>query len=110
MVTLLFRIELQSNELLKNKMGSSKSPELARRMLEELCFLYRRYKANDLTAKLILSGYVENLQRSKELEENSPLKFSDLWTEDMNFTDYIKKENQAFIKFISLQYLKAIRR
>ena len=86
-----------------------KDVEKTQKYLENLCFLYTRAQGNDNKAKLLLSGYIEQIQRKRNLDASCPLLFTSVWKQDRVFAKYIERENRAFLLYISNQYLTALK-
>ena len=86
------------------------TPKKIQKVLENLAFLYTRARGNERKARLLLSGFIEELQRRKDLDANSPLLFTSVWKEDKVFSKYIEREDRAFLHFISNQYLAALKK
>ena len=88
-----------------------KKDVVVQNVLENLCFLYTRAKGNDRKAKLLLSGYIEQIRKSHDFDQGSPLLlFSSGWEEDRAFSDSFERDNRAFLLYLSNQYLIALRK
>ena len=108
-VTMCFEVRA-SPRLLDLKIEEGNDPGSIQKRLEDLSFLFNRYQANEKKAKLLLGGYIEQIQRSKEIEQSSPLLFEKVWSEDKKFSSYIKKENQAFLVYLSHKYVESLKK
>ena len=108
-ICLCFEVSGFSKEL-NFKIEQGKDPDKIQRRLESLSFLFNRYQANEDRARLLLGGYIEQIQRDKDIEQNCPLLFEKVWSEEKKFSSYITQEKQAFLQYLSQKYLTALKK